>query len=310
MQIGAGGTSLILFSFLLVSSLVRVSSDLFVVLFESSQVFTSLGELSLLHSFSDVPVNEGALGVHKIELVVQARPGFSDGGGVGEHTYGTWYLGEISSWNNSWWLVVDSDLESSWAPVNELNGSLGLDGGDGSVDVLWNDISSVQEANSHVLSVAWIALHHLVGWLEATVGDVIDRESLMVSLVSRDQWSVRSQWEMNSWIWDQVGLELIEINIESSIETEGSGDGRHNLRDDAVQVGVTWTVNAEVSAADIIDSLVVDHERTVGVLEGGVSRQYRVVWLNDGSRDLWGWVDGEFQLRLLSIVNREALHKQ
>lgn len=115
---------------------------------------------------------------------------------------------------------------------------------------------------------------------------------------------------MNSWIWDQVGLELIEINIESSIETEGSGDGRHNLRDDAVQVGVTWTVNAEVSAADIIDSLVVDHERTVGVLEGGVSRQYRVVWLNDGSRDLWGWVDGEFQLRLLSIVNREALHKQ
>merc|ERR1712166_453827 len=31
-----------------------------------------LGELTLLHTFPDVPMDEGTLGVHKIELVVNA----------------------------------------------------------------------------------------------------------------------------------------------------------------------------------------------------------------------------------------------
>eukprot|EP00966_Prymnesium_polylepis_P063579 1474807-Prymnesium_polylepis.1 len=32
-----------------------------------------LGELALLHALADVPVDEGALGVHEVELVVDAR---------------------------------------------------------------------------------------------------------------------------------------------------------------------------------------------------------------------------------------------
>ncbi|KAF1768815.1 hypothetical protein GCK72_000628 [Caenorhabditis remanei] len=297
--------SLILFSLLLVSSLVGVGSDLFVVLLEGSQVFTSLGELSLFHSFSDVPVDEGTLCVHEIEFVVQTGPGLSDGGGVGEHAHGTWDLGEISSWNHSWWLVVDSNLESGWAPVNELDGSLGLDGGDGGVNVLWNDVSSVQEADSHVLSVAWITLYHLVGWLEAAVGDVIDGKSLMISLKRES-----GQWEVDSWVWDQVGLELVEINIESSIETKRGSDRRDNLGDDTVQVGVAWTINAEVSTADIVDGFVVNHEGTVGVLKGGMGGKNRVVWLNNSGRNLWSWVDGELQLGFLSVVDRKTLHEK
>jgi len=53
-------------------------------------------------------------------------------------------LGQVTAWDDSWWLVVDTDLnidlvisvgnhiaylETSWAPVDELNGSLGLDVG-------------------------------------------------------------------------------------------------------------------------------------------------------------------------------------
>jgi hypothetical protein len=30
-------------------------------------------------------VNEGTLGVHEIELVVESGPGLGDGGGVGQH---------------------------------------------------------------------------------------------------------------------------------------------------------------------------------------------------------------------------------
>ena len=109
----------------------------------------------------NLPMDEGTLGVHKIELMIKTSPGLSDGGGVGQHADGSLDLGQVTSWDNCGWLVVDADLETSWAPVNELDGPLGLDGGDGSVDVLGDNISTEQEAASHVLSVSGVALHHL-----------------------------------------------------------------------------------------------------------------------------------------------------
>ena len=38
------------------------------------------------------------------------------------------------------------------------------------------------------------------------------------------------------------------------------------------------------------------HESTVGVLEGGMGGEDGVVGLDDSGGDLWGGVDGEFQL--------------
>jgi len=75
-------------------------------------------------------VDEGSLGVHKIELVVDSGEDLSDGGGVGDHADGSHDLGEVTSGDNGGGLVVDTALEAGGAPVDELDGSLGLDGGD------------------------------------------------------------------------------------------------------------------------------------------------------------------------------------
>ena len=147
-------------------SLGGLDSDFFVVLLESGEIFSGLRELSLFHTFSDVPMDEGSLGVHEIELVINSGEDLSDGGGVGDHAASSHDLGEITTWNNGWWLIVDTALETGWAPVDELNGSLGLDGSNGGVDILWHDITSVHEAASHVLSVSWVTLGHHGGWLE------------------------------------------------------------------------------------------------------------------------------------------------
>jgi len=111
-------------------------------------------------------MDESSLGVHEIELVIDSGEYLSDGSGVGDHATGSHDLGKITTRDNGWWLIVDTTLETSWAPVNELNSSLGLDGGDSGVDILWDDITSVHEAASHVLSVSWITLGHHGGWLE------------------------------------------------------------------------------------------------------------------------------------------------
>lgn len=141
-------------------------SDFFVILLEGGEIFSGFGELSFFHTFSDVPMDEGSLGVHEIELVIDSGEDFGDGGGVGDHADGSHDLGEVTTWHHGGWLVVDTALEASGAPVDELDGSLGLDGGDGGVDILGDDVTSVHEAASHVLSVSWVALGHHAGGLE------------------------------------------------------------------------------------------------------------------------------------------------
>jgi len=85
-------------------------------------------------------------------------------------------------------------------------------------------------------------------------------------------------------------LELSQIDVERSIESEGCGDGRYDLSDESVQVGVCWSLDVEVTSADIVDSFVVNHEGTVGVFQCGVGCQDRVVRLNHCSRYLRSWV--------------------
>jgi len=255
-------------------------------------------------------MDEGSLGVHEIELVINSGEDLSNGGGVGDHADGSHDLGEITTWNDGWWLIVDAALEAGWAPVDELDGSLGLDGGDGGVDILWDDVTSVHEAACHVLSVSWIALGHHSGGLEGGVGDLSDGELLMISFLGGDDWCIGGKHEMDSWVWHQVGLELGDIDVQSTIESERSGQRGDGLSDEPVQVGVCWSLDIEISSADIIDGLVIKHDSNVGVLEEGVGGEDGVVWLNNGGGDLWGWVDGETELGFLTIIDGKSLEEE
>jgi len=158
--------------------------------------------------------------------------------------------------------------------------------------------------------VSGIALDHLVGRLEASVGDLSNGELLVVGLLSGDDGSVGHQREVNPGVGHQVGLELSQINVKGTIESQRSGDGGDDLSNQPVQVGVGRSLDVQVPSADIVDGLIVDHEGTVGVLQGGMGGQDRVVGLNDSGGDLGRGVDGELQLRLLSVVNTEPLAEQ
>ena len=102
-----------------------------------------------------------------------------------KHADGSLDLGEVATRDDGGRLVVDPDLEAGGTPVHELDASLRLDGGDGRVDVLGDDISPVEHAAGHVLPVPWVALHHGVGGLEAGVGDLSHGERLVVGLETK-----------------------------------------------------------------------------------------------------------------------------
>jgi len=205
-----------------------VGSHFLVIPLKRSEIFASLGELTLLHTLTDVPVDEGALGVHEVEFVRESRPGLTNGGGVGQHAHGAVDGCEITVRDVLGWLVADTNLEASRAPVDELHGALRLEVGDGSVGVLGDDITTVQQAGSHVLSVARIALDHLVVGLEAGVGDLHDRVSLVGSLGGGNDWRIGDEREVDTGVGDQVGLELVQVDVQGAVESERSSDGRND----------------------------------------------------------------------------------
>jgi hypothetical protein len=227
-----------------------------------------------------------------------------------ENLHSTVDLGKVSVGDLLRGLIADTNLKPSGAPVDELDGTLGLEGSDGGVGLLGDDITTVQQAGGHVLAVAGVTLDHLVVGLEAGHGDLLDGVGLVGSLVGGDDGSVGNEREVDTGVGDQVGLELVEINVERAVETERGSDGRDNLSDQAVEVLVAGALNVEVATANVVDGLVVDHETAVGVLEGGVSGEDGVVGLDNGGGVLGGRVDTELELRLLAVVNGETLHQE
>merc|ERR1712228_763908 len=71
-------SELVTVAFFLALALRRLDPDFFVVLLERREVLTCLGELALLHALSDVPMHEGSLRIHEVELVINAGEDLGD----------------------------------------------------------------------------------------------------------------------------------------------------------------------------------------------------------------------------------------
>ena len=72
------------------------------------------------------------------------------------------------------------------------------------------------------------------------------------------------------------------------------------MANEPVQVGISGTLDVQVATADVVDGLVVHHEGTVGVLEGGVGGQDGIVGLHHSCGHLGCRVDRKLKLRLLT----------
>lgn len=86
---------------------------------------------------------------------------------------------------------------------------------------------------------------------------------------------------MNSRIGNEVRLKLYHVDVDSAGEAVGGSTTRHHLADDAIEIGVGGIADIEVAAAHIVDGFVVEEDAAVGVVHAIVSRQKRVVRLDD-----------------------------
>lgn len=132
----------------------------------------------------------------------------------------------------------------------------------------------------------------------------------MRALLSGDDRGVADQRVVDTWVWHQVGLELVQVDVEGTVETQAGRDGADNLGDQAVEMLVVGARDIQAAAADVVHGLVVDEEGAVRVLNGAVGRQHGIVGLDDRCRDTWGRVYGKLELALLAVVGREALEEK
>merc|ERR1719379_68373 len=105
----------------------------------------------------------------------------------------------------------------------------------------------------------------------------------------------------------QVRLELRDINIQRTIETQRCRKRRDDLAQEAVQVRVRGPLDVQIASTNIVKRFVVVHDGNVSVLQQGVNTQDCVVWLNDSSSNLRTRPDCEAQLRLLAVVHGKSL---
>ena len=137
-------------------------------------------------------------------------------------------LGQVSIWNHLRGLEANTDLETSWAPVDELDSTLSLQGSHSTMYLLWNNISTVEQAGSHIFPVTRIALDHLVCGLEARHCYLLHRVGFVARLGRCNNRGIGDKREMDARVWDEVGLELIKIDVERAIKSERSSDGGDN----------------------------------------------------------------------------------
>merc|ERR1712048_69718 len=179
-------SELVTIALLLTLTLRRLDSDLLVILLKCREVFAGLGELALLHTFPDVPVHKSALGIHEVELVVDARENLGNSGAVGNHAASAHDLSQVTTWDHGGWLVVDAALKAGRTPVNKLNGALRLNRGNRGVDILGHHVTAVHHTAGHVFAVARVTLHKHGGRLEDRHRDLSHTQLLVVSLLCRD----------------------------------------------------------------------------------------------------------------------------
>ena len=245
----------------------------------------SLSELHLVHTLTSVPMQESLAPEHGSELVSDTLEELLDGGGVTDK--GGRHLEAARGHGAKRGLDVVGD------PLNEVGRVLVLDVAHLVLDLLHGDLTTEVGRAGQVAAVAEVGRSHHVLGVEHLLGELGNGDSAEGVGTAAGQRSEADHEEMKTGEGHHVDSQLPQIRVQLTGETQAGGDTRHDGRDEVVQVAVRGVVQLEGPHADIVQSLVVNAESLIGVLDQLVDGEGGVVGLDNGVGDLGGGHNGE-----------------
>jgi hypothetical protein len=245
----------------------------------------SLSELHLVHTLTSVPMQESLAPEHGSELVTDTLEQLLDGGGVTDEGGG--HL-ETAGRNGA-----ESGLDVVGDPLNEVRGVLVLDVAHLVLDLLHGDLTTEVSGAGQVATVAEVGgSHHVLG-VEHLLGELGHGDGTERVGATAGERSESDHEEMETGEGHHVDGQLPQVRVKLTGETQAGGDTGHDSGDEVVQVTVGGVVQLESPHADVVESLVVNAEGLVGVLDQLVDGEGGVVGLDNGVGDLGGWHNGE-----------------
>ena len=107
--------------------------------------------------------------------------------------------------------------------------------------------------------------HHILG-VEHLLSELRDGDGAVLLASTSGQGSVSSHEEVETWEGDHVDGQLPQVRVQLTGEAQAGGDTRHDDRHEVVEVAVRWGRELEGTEADVVQSLIIDTEGLVRVL--------------------------------------------
>lgn len=244
-----------------------------------------LSELHLVHTLASVPMQESLAPEHGSELVTDTLEELLDGGGVtnesGRHLEATRGHG------------AEGGLDVVGDPLDEVGRVLVLDVAHLVLNLLHGDLTAEVSGAGQVATVAEVGRSHHVLGVEHLLGELRNGDGTERVSATAGQRSESDHEEVETGEGHHVDSQLPQVRVELTGETQAGGDTRHDGGHEVVQVAVRGVVQLESPHADVVESLVVNAEGLVGVLDQLVDGEGGVVGLDNGVGDLGGGHDGE-----------------
>ena len=244
-----------------------------------------LGELHLVHTLAGIPMKESLATEHGGELVADALEEFLDGGAVADE--GARHL-EAARRDRA-----EGRLDVVRDPLDEVVRVLVLDVAHLILDLLHRHLAAEDGGASKIATVAEVrGGHHVLGveHLLRELGNADGTEGVGATAGER---SKANHEKVETRERNHVDGQLAEIRVELTRETQASGDAGHDGRDEMVQITIGRVVELESPHADVVESLIVNAESLVRVLNELVNGEGGVVRFNDSVGHFGRWHNRE-----------------
>jgi hypothetical protein len=162
---------------------------------------------------------------------------------------------------------AESGLHVVGDPLNEVGGVLVLHVAHLVLNLLHGDLSTEDGRAGQVATVAEVgSSHHVLGVVHL-LSELRDGDSAEGVSAPGGQRSESDHEEVETRERNHVDGQLAEVGVQLTGETQTGGDTGHDGGDKVVQVSVGGRGQLEGTHADVVQSLVVDTEGLIGVLD-------------------------------------------